>query len=29
MDILIQWKHSADNDLLETLSATYKKSLTL
>jgi hypothetical protein len=26
---LIQWKHSADNDLLETLSATYKKSLTL
>ena len=29
MDILIQWKHSADNDLPESLSATYKKSLTL
>lgn len=29
MDILVQWKHSADNDLPESLSATYKKSLTL
>lgn len=29
MDILVQWRHSADNDLPEELSATYKKSLTL
>lgn len=29
MDIIVQWKHSSDNDLVSNLSATYKKSLTL
>lgn len=29
MDIIVQWKHSADNEVPESLSATYKKSLTL
>lgn len=29
MDIIIQWKHSADNSGNSNLSATYKKSLTL
>lgn len=29
MDILIQWKHEKDTSGLESLSATYKKSLTL
>ena len=29
MDIIIQWKREGENDLANTLSATYKKSLTL
>lgn len=29
MAIIVQWKHSTDNDLPNNLSATYKKSLTL
>ena len=29
MDIIVQWRHSTDNDIVEFLSATYKKSLSL